>query len=104
MHFRGVGETRNGRDIGYYAIDGIGSEGALMVYLSRDGVLWASDYVQTLSAPSLYATEVYAAACRYGLSPSRVVAQHQPLADWSALADVVHRQPIADYPVSCNRP
>jgi hypothetical protein len=104
LHFRAVGAVLEGRDIGYYAIDGIGSEGALMVYLPRDGVLWASDYVQTLSAPSLYTTEVYAAACRYGLSPSRVVAQHQSLAEWSALADLVGRQPIADYPVSCHRP
>jgi hypothetical protein len=67
----------------------------------RDGVLWASDYIQTLDAPALDTTEVYAAACRFSLTPSRVVAQHHPLADWSTVAAVVRRQPIADYPTAC---
>jgi hypothetical protein len=102
--FRAVGTPAKGRDIGFYPIDGIASEGALMVYLPRDSVLWGSDYVQTLDAPTLYAAEVYAAACRYGLTPSRIVAQHQQLADWSAFTAVVQRLAIADYPVSCNRP
>jgi hypothetical protein len=87
--------------IGLYAIDGIASEGALMVYLPNDGVLWASDYVQTLDAPALYTTEVYAAACRFGLAPARVVAEHHAAADWATLTSVVRRQPIADYPGQC---
>jgi hypothetical protein len=87
--------------IGLYPIDGAGSEGALMAYLPNDRVLWASDYVQTLEAPALYTTEVYTATCRLGLTPTRVVAEHHPVADWSTLSQVVQRQPIADYPSTC---
>jgi hypothetical protein len=72
-----------------YPIDGVASEGALMVYLPEDGVLWASDYVQQLNAPARYTTEVHAAACRAGITPSRVVAEHQPLAPWSAVTALV---------------
>lgn len=90
-----------GSGLGLYPIDGAGSEGALMAYLPSDGVLWASDYVQTLEAPALYTTEVYTAACRFGLTPTRVVAEHHPVADWSTLSQVVQRQPIADYPPTC---
>ena len=93
--------TRSG--ISLYAIDGAGSEGALMAYLPDDGLLWASDFVQTLDAPTLYTAEVFTAACRYGLTPTRVVAEHHPVAEWSTLADVVRRQPIADYPPECVR-
>jgi hypothetical protein len=89
-------------EIGLYPIDGAGSEGALMVYLPKDSVLYASDYVQTLQSPALYTSEVYAAACRYGLKPSRVVAEHHKLAEWVTLSQVVQRQPIADYPSSCD--
>ncbi|HZS59886.1 MAG TPA: hypothetical protein VFA43_11500 [Gemmatimonadaceae bacterium] len=88
--------------LGLYAIDGIGSEGALMAYLPNDGVLYASDYVQTLDGPALYTTEVYAAACRFGLKPSRVVAEHHKVADWMTLVQVVQRQPIGDYPSACD--
>jgi hypothetical protein len=79
--------TRSG--IAAYAIDGVGSEGALMVWLPDDGVLWASDYVQQLDAPALYTTEVYAATCRAGITPTRVVAEHQPTAPWSKLTALV---------------
>ena len=103
MKFRPVRESLVRPGIGLYAIDGVGSEGALMVYLPNDRALWASDYVQTLEAPALYTTEVYAAACRFALAPTRVVAEHQPVADWSTLVEMVRRQPIADYPAACAR-
>ena len=77
---------------------------SLMAYLPNDGVLYASDYVQTLDGPTLYTTEVYAAACRFGLKPGRVVAEHHPLADWTTLVQVVQRQPIADYPSARDSP
>jgi hypothetical protein len=96
--FRPVRESLVGPGIGLYAIDGAASEGALMAYLPGDRVLWASDYIQTLEAPALYTAEVFAAVRRAGLAPMRVVAEHQPLADWSAVAAIVARQPIADYP------
>jgi hypothetical protein len=103
LRFIAVHESLARSGIGLYAIDGAGSEGALMAYLPSDGVLWASDYVQTLDAPALYTTEVYAAACRFALAPSRVVAEHHPVADWSKLTEMVRRQSIADYPRECVR-
>jgi hypothetical protein len=66
-------------------IDGIGSEVALMVYVAADRFLWASDYVQTLTEPSLYAREVIESVRRVGFSPTRVAAQHIPLSDWQAV-------------------
>lgn len=102
LRFRSVHQSLVGPGLGLYAIDGIGSEGALMVYLPGDSLLWASDYVQQLQGPALYTSEVYAATCRYGLAPRRVVAQHQPLADWSTLQAIVQRLRIGDYPVACH--
>lgn len=72
-----------------YGIDGVASEGALMVWLPADSLLWASDYVQTLDAPTQYVNEVYAATCRVGITPTRVVAQHQPTASWAKLSALV---------------
>jgi hypothetical protein len=68
-----------------YAIDGIGSEGALMAYLEGDRFLWASDYIQTIQQPSTYATDVWRAVQRAGVRPSRVAAQHLPLTDWGVV-------------------
>jgi hypothetical protein len=66
-------------------IDGIGSEVALMAYVADGKFLWASDYIQTVDAPSLYASEVMRAAERAGLKPERTAAQHLPLTDWTAV-------------------
>jgi hypothetical protein len=66
-------------------IDGIGSEVALMAYLPEAKFLWASDYIQTLDTPSLYAAEVLRAADRVGITPERVAAQHLALTNWSAV-------------------
>jgi hypothetical protein len=66
-------------------IDGIGSEVALMAYVAADKFLWASDYIQTLEGPTLYATEVMHAVQRAGLQPERAAAQHLPLTDWAAV-------------------
>jgi hypothetical protein len=66
-------------------IDGIGSELALMAYVAGDRFLWASDYIQTLTEPSLYATEVMRAAAREGIEPERVAAEHLPLTDWKTV-------------------
>jgi hypothetical protein len=76
-----------------YAIDGLASEGALMAFLPADSLLWASDYVQQLTQPALYTNEVFAAAHRVGIQPTRVIAQHQPLAPWSTLAALVGHSP-----------
>ena len=70
-------------------IDGIGSEVALMTYVRADKFLWASDYIQTLDTPTLYANEVMRATERAGIEPERVAAQHMPLSEWK---DVVAAQ------------
>jgi hypothetical protein len=72
-----------------YPIDGIGSETALMVYLSGSRVLWGSDFVQDLSQPTLYALEVWRAARRAGLAPLTVVAEHLAPASWDTLRTMV---------------
>lgn len=70
-------------------IDGIGSEVALMGYLPADGFLWASDYIQTLEMPSLYAKEVWNAVQRNHLHVERIAAEHLPIAAWEMVAGVV---------------
>jgi hypothetical protein len=71
-----------------YAIDGAGSEGALMAFVPSERYLWASDFVQTVARPSQYATEVWNAAKRIGIAPERFAAEHMPLTPWSKIADV----------------
>ena len=68
-----------------YAIDGLGGEGAVMAYVEGDRFLWAGDYVQTVQQPSTYATDVWRAAERAGIRPTRVAAQHLPLTQWSTV-------------------
>lgn len=89
--FRAVSDSLRlaGGDIAVYPIDGIGSEGALMVYLTHARVLWASDYVQDLSQPTLYASEVGRAAQRVGIAPRTVAAEHLPPSPWEKLQQAV---------------
>ncbi len=82
MKFVAADEWR-GDGVRLVPIDGIGSEVALMVYIAADRFLWASDYIQTLDEPSLYAKEVLHAAEQAGLDPQRTAAEHLPLSDWS---------------------
>jgi hypothetical protein len=66
-------------------IDGFASEGALMVLVGGDNLLWGSDYIQTVDTPSPYAREVVAAARRFGFAPAAAVAQHLPLTPWATV-------------------
>ena len=77
-----------GGAISLHAIDGIGSEVALMAYLAPDHLLWASDYIQTVAAPTSYATEVWQAAERDGLHPQQTAAEHLPLTPWSKIEEL----------------
>lgn len=77
-----------GGAISLHAIDGIGSEVALIAYLARDRVLWASDYLQSVDGPTLYATEVSRAAERDGLHPESAVAEHLPLTPWVKIEEL----------------
>jgi hypothetical protein len=71
-----------GGDITVFAIDGVASEGALAAFLSPDRFLWASDYVQTLAAPTQYLDETWSAVDRVHVSPARVAAEHLKLSSW----------------------
>lgn len=91
MHFVAVDHALSlaGGAIRVAAIDGIGSEVALMAYVPKESFLWASDFIQTLDEPTLYAREVMRAAERNDIKPERVAAEHLPLATWR---DVVAAQ------------
>jgi glyoxylase-like metal-dependent hydrolase (beta-lactamase superfamily II) len=67
------------------AIDGVGSEGAVMAYVPSDRFLYAGDYIQPGgpgSFSAVYAREVRAAVQRAGFTPDRFVAMHMKLSQW----------------------
>jgi hypothetical protein len=71
-----------------HAIDGVGSEGGLMVYLPDERFLYAGDYIQAGGPDSFtatYAREVAAAVRRAGVSPERFAAMHIGLTAWNTL-------------------
>lgn len=75
-------------DLRVVPIDGIGSEGALLVYITTDRLLYAGDYIQSGglgSFSAVYAREVVAAVKRAGLTPTSFVAMHVPLTGWNQL-------------------
>lgn len=84
LHFVPVDDSLQlaGGGIRLFAIDGIASEGALMVYVPGDRVLWASDYFQDPQQPAEYTREVWLAARRHGLAPLVVVAEHVAPTPW----------------------
>jgi len=71
-----------------HPIDGIASEVALMAFLNADHFLWASDYIQDVSEPTQYASEVWAAVHRDALLPERVAAEHLPLTPWTKIEEL----------------
>lgn len=91
MHFLPVRDSLQVAGVTLYPIDGIGSEGALMAYFPVDHVLWASDYVQDTTAPTLYASEVVAAVCRLGLAPERGAAEHVHPFGWSTIVGLARQ-------------
>ncbi|NOT09527.1 MAG: hypothetical protein HOP28_15155 [Gemmatimonadales bacterium] len=66
-------------------LEGLGTEGALAVYVPGEKFLWAGDYLQNASRPSLYATEVARTMRARGIAPERTAAQHLPLTLWSVI-------------------
>jgi len=79
-----------GGQVRIHPINGIGSEGALMTWLPGDRFLYAGDYVQGLSGPSMaYAREVLAASRRVHAEPERFAAMHMPLTGWSRLLEAL---------------
>ncbi len=87
FRFRAVDDSLPlaGGDILVFPIDGPASEVALAALVRPDRFLWASDFVQDLTAPSQYVDEVVAAVRRVGISPVRAAAEHAPLTDWERI-------------------
>jgi hypothetical protein len=76
------------------AIDGVGSEGAVMAYMPSDRFLYAGDYIQPGgpgSVSAVYAREVRAAVQRAGFTPDRFVAMHMKLSQWLDLERIAQR-------------
>jgi hypothetical protein len=71
-----------------HPIDGIASEVALMAFLREEYFLWASDYIQDVSEPTQYASEIWAAVHRDALLPERVAAEHLPLTSWVKIEEL----------------
>jgi len=76
-----------GGRLALHAIDGIGSEGALLAWHPSSRFLWPGDFIQDVSGPSLYATEVLRAVQRLGLSPARAAGEHVPPFDWRTVVE-----------------
>jgi hypothetical protein len=74
-----------GGELLLFAIDGAASEVALAAFDERNRVLWASDYIQNPTAPSMYLDEVCRAVARVHRTPERVAAEHLPLMPWARL-------------------
>jgi glyoxylase-like metal-dependent hydrolase (beta-lactamase superfamily II) len=76
------------------AIDGVGSEGAVMAYVPSDRFLYAGDYIQPGgpgSFSAVYAREVRAAVQRAGFTPDRFVAMHMKLSQWLDIERIAQR-------------
>ncbi|HSQ32582.1 MAG TPA: hypothetical protein VLN49_22155 [Gemmatimonadaceae bacterium] len=80
-----------GGDIVVFPIDGVASEVALAAFVRPSRFLWASDYVQNLSAPTQYVDEVVSAVARMRVSPAMVAAEHTPLSPWDRVAKLAER-------------
>jgi hypothetical protein len=87
FRFTGVDQSLDlaGGKVQLFNIGGIGSEGALMVYLPGHHFLWASDYIQMTQRPTAYAGEVRDAVKRYHLKPQIFAAEHLEPTDWMVI-------------------
>jgi hypothetical protein len=86
-HFIPVADSLRlaGGDVLLFAIDGVASEVAIAAFDAPDRTLWASDYIQDATSPTMYLDEVCRAVERVHRTPERAVAEHLPLTPWSSL-------------------
>jgi hypothetical protein len=68
---------------------------ALIAYIPADHFLWASEFVQDISQPTMYAKEVIAAVVRAGFQPEKVAAEHLPLNSWQNVLTAQQIKPAA---------
>ena len=62
-----------------------------MCFVRPDRFLWASDFIQNVSAPTQYLDEVSAAVTRAGVTPLMVAAEHAPLIAWERLVPLAEK-------------
>ena len=88
LRFRAVADSVSlgGGAILLFPIDGAASEVALAAFVRKDRLLWASDFIQDLDAPSQYLEEVAAAVRRVHADPSLFAAEHLSLSAWDRAA------------------
>jgi hypothetical protein len=88
LRFRAVSDSTSMGDgaIALFPIDGVATEVALAAFVRKDSFLWASDYIQDLTAPSQYVDEVVSAVTRFGFRPRTVAAEHTGITDWTKVA------------------
>jgi len=93
LRFRAVADSMPlaGGDILLFPIDGAASEVALAAFVRPDRFLWASDFIQSVSAPTQYLDDVVAAVSRVGVAPLNVAAEHAPLVTWDRVAALADR-------------
>lgn len=77
---------RAGGGVRLAAIDGMATEGAVIAYLPGERFVWASDYVQSTTDPSVYTVEVVDAVRRAGWEPGRMAAEHVRMTPWPTIA------------------
>jgi hypothetical protein len=97
LNFVGIDNSYDlaNHSISLHPIDGIGSEVALLAYLTQDHFLWASDYIQTVDEPTSYASEVWTAVQRDGLHPERTAAEHLRLTPWTRIEQLQKKLTVA---------
>ncbi|MEP6495037.1 MAG: hypothetical protein ABJF01_20285 [bacterium] len=100
FRFRAVGDSLRlaGGDITLFPIDGAASEVALAAFVRPGRFLWASDFIQNVSAPTQYLDDVFAAVTRMGISPANVAAEHAPLTAWERLIPLAEHAPTPTRP------
>jgi hypothetical protein len=93
LRFRGITDSVSlgGGAILLFPIDGAASEVALAAFIRKDAFLWASDFIQTLTAPSQYLDEVWGAVQRVGVTPSAFGAEHVGVSEWARVAALASR-------------
>jgi len=93
LRFRAVDDSLSLGDgaVTLFPIDGAASEVALIAFVRTDRFLWASDFIQNVSAPTQYLDEVSAAVTRVGVKPLMVAAEHAPLVAWERLVPLAEK-------------
>lgn len=90
LNFIGISQaTTLGGNLQIVPLQGVSSEGAIVVYLKEENFLWASDYIQPAKEPNAYATEVWKTLHKESISPDHMAAQHMPVTSWQQIEETM---------------